>query len=58
MNIRSQKTEPWRRRCPNGHVNWHYSAEASENYECRSCGWRGDQLVDWKTDGPEVAHAD
>lgn len=50
--------DPWRRRCPNGHTSWALFKSGEYRYTCRTCGWGGDTLVDWKEDGPEVAHAD
>lgn len=59
-------SEPWRRRCPNGHVNIKYRTGAGRGggpepkspYYCRSCDKAGvdphhDHIVDVKT-GREI----
>jgi hypothetical protein len=37
--------EPWRWRCPNGHVSWE---SAAAGYRCRSCGETFEALSDAK----------
>jgi predicted RNA-binding Zn-ribbon protein involved in translation (DUF1610 family) len=56
-----RSNDPWRYRCPNGHTwivaNVQTNAggpTAETRYRCRSCGWQGDELIDWKT-GDAVA---
>lgn len=44
-------SDPWRRRCPEGHTSWR---TRGDRYYCYSCEAHFDQLVDAKTGHPVV----
>lgn len=45
-------SEPWRRRCPEGHCSW---SPRGDEYYCEMCDATYDRLVDVKTEtGPQL----
>ena len=43
-------SDPWRKRCPNGHTSWNYWP-TEDRYHCHYCG-DFEKPIDWKTKEP------
>lgn len=50
----SKSQEPWRYVCPRGHRSWKRLARADTPYYCKQCEEHFQELVDLKTQRPEL----